>query len=250
MKNTLLVSALVVSSATALAQTEMSSNRPQVGSISVGLQADPINTLSTIFGGNQFGSSGIMLNGLDMRWYHSKNRAQNFSVNMDYFMNNYGPSTFFSDDDYTVSRVWSSFSVNLGYGYYWLYDFGQNWQLAYGPSVTVGVQNYTQNYEYSGTAQEFFTAGQYGTMQENYSDVTYTGSLRMNVELDYFFSNSLYIGAAWNLGADVGISPENSWNVTQIQSNGVFEDEYTSPSSTNISFFDGSNLLMRFGIVF
>lgn len=219
-------------------------NRPERGDNMVGIRVNP-----DIFSSFSF-PSGIEVLGIDYRWYVSQHRAIQVSADFDYNAFYMEPRTFYIDENYTEARSTHNTSVNAFVSYLWMKDIGENWQIAFGPQAGIGVASTVTRFDYSHSAQEFQDAGQFGRYSDDVTFVQYSALFGATAELNYFFTESLYLGLTTSLRGEYFVQPAVKQVYRDISSWGITRTEQESSSFRTLNVQAGTPVLLTFGFVF
>lgn len=228
------------------------SRRPEKGNYLVSAHLNPLGTLRYIFSDESsgFGSQGLMINGANVRYYSSTHHSHDIGLSWNYTYTNSGVYAFNDDPNYTVERWRNNYLISVNYAYLWAFDFGEHWQLNHGPYVVLTTTGIYMHSDYSHSKEEFFAAGQRGSYQEGYSYQTYGGELGYAVEVDYFLTNSFYLGFTWRIGGDVVVVPPYESTNYQITDSGITETTTSYPTTQAGRFRSSSGMGMKIGLVF
>ncbi|NVK29007.1 MAG: hypothetical protein HWE14_13220 [Flavobacteriia bacterium] len=243
MKAIALSLAIVACSAVATAQDE--SNRPSSGDYTIGLSFRP----DLLFGGNQGFGSANWFDGVDIRYYGS-NVAHQLNANLSMYSSGIGDVDLEPTGEYQYS--YSNFNVQADarYSFLWTHDMGSNWQVLYGPQIGAGINTQVTTYDYSHSAQEYADAGLYGNYFEDpISYNFYQLFLGAYAEVDYFISESLYVGVSVVIEGAQSYNPGRDLEYKRFSPGVVENIESKSPSIYSLQITGVNAAFVKFGVV-
>lgn len=249
MKRTTLVLAGLALSLMSSAQLSTESHRPEAGDFLVGIQVNPNFLTSNGFFFPQQPNQ-VLVQGLNVRYYSSERFAHQVQLNYNGTHSDYGRRNFSIDDTYTYEISQSSTFVSASYGFMWVYNFGQNWQVVYGPGARFDYSIFSTNYDYSHTAQELSDANQAGNYFEDSTVPSYTMGVGFGAEVNYFISKNVYVGLSTALGVQSTVNPSRTVKYTQIYPGFMEVIETEIPGTSTTTFTSQQPIYLTLGVAF